>query len=162
MSYRIDVSTNFFFTEFVEGYEDLDVGLVNSFEVTGLDPMTDYYCRIRTFDGEESGPNSRLIHAKTDPVGLDESVEVVGSFICSPNPTQGIVNLHFTVYNLQSVSIRIYDMQGREVGTVVDRMMPAGEHVVQYDLSGLTEGVYVLELRAKGKGQRTVSKLVVQ
>jgi hypothetical protein len=44
---------------------------------------------------------------------------------------------------------------------VLDEMLPAGEHVVRYDVSGLPEGVYFVELRAKGGEQRAVSKLVV-
>ena len=38
--------------------------------------------------------------------------------------------------------MKLYDLHGREVATVVDRVMPAGEHVVSFDASGLPAGIY--------------------
>jgi hypothetical protein len=46
-SYVIQVSTNSAFTAFVPGYENLNVGNVTSFTVTGLVPKTKYYYRVR-------------------------------------------------------------------------------------------------------------------
>jgi hypothetical protein len=77
-----------------------------------------------------------------------------------PNPTRGFVDLQFTIYSLQSVSCSIYDMHSREVATVLDEKLSAGEHLVQWDASGLPEGVYFVELRAKGIGLRAVGKVV--
>ena len=78
-----------------------------------------------------------------------------------PNPTSGISHFAFYISQYQWVSLKIYDLLGREVATVLDEMMPAGEHVVRYDMTGLPAGVYFVELRAKGIGLRAVSKLVV-
>jgi hypothetical protein len=79
-----------------------------------------------------------------------------------PNPTRGISHFAINISQYQYVTLKIYDVHGREVATVLDEKLPAGEYVVQYDLSGLPEGMYVVELRAKGKEQWAVSKLVVQ
>lgn len=77
-----------------------------------------------------------------------------------PNPTQGIFNLHFTIDDLQTVSIRIYDLQGREVAMVVDRVMSAGEHTLSYDAGSLPAGMYFIRLQA---GKDTfVRKLIVR
>jgi hypothetical protein len=77
-----------------------------------------------------------------------------------PNPTRGIFNLQFTIYDLQSISVAIHDMHGREVMRVLDKMLPAGEHEVQADLSGLPEGVYFCKL-AVGSWQLAVKKVIV-
>jgi photosystem II stability/assembly factor-like uncharacterized protein len=78
----------------------------------------------------------------------------------SPNPTRGIFNLQFTIYNLQSVSCSIYDLHGQEVAVVLDGVC-SGDQVVRWDASGLPAGIYFVELRAKGEGHRMVGKLVV-
>jgi len=78
-----------------------------------------------------------------------------------PNPTGGISHFAFRISQYQWVSLKIYDLHGREVATVLDEMMPAGEHVVQYDMTGLPEGVYVVELWAKGIARMATCKLVV-
>ena len=49
--YRIDVSTNNTFTAIVPGYNDLSVGNVTSFTVTGLSSVTTYYYRVRAIGG---------------------------------------------------------------------------------------------------------------
>jgi hypothetical protein len=39
--------------------------------------------------------------------------------------------------------LKIYDLHGVEVATVIDEALPAGEHTVSFDLSSLPAGVYV-------------------
>jgi hypothetical protein len=46
--YFLDVSTNNEFTSFVSGYNGLNVGLSNSYNVTGLSNNTTYYYRVRS------------------------------------------------------------------------------------------------------------------
>jgi hypothetical protein len=60
-----------------------------------------------------------------------------------PNPTSGIIDFQFSTVDFQRVLLKIYDLHGREVATVVDRLMPAGEHVVSFDASDLPAGVYI-------------------
>jgi S-formylglutathione hydrolase FrmB len=69
----------------------------------------------------------------------------------SPNPTLGMFNVQFTMYNLQRVSLKIYDLDGREMAVLVDGKMPAGEQVVTYDASALPAGVYVVRMEAGGQ-----------
>lgn len=84
-----------------------------------------------------------------DTVALQVTIQSLGieelgftGLILYPNPTSGIFNLQFSIYNLQRVTVKIYDLYGREVATVVERQFPAGEHIVSFDASGLQAGVY--------------------
>jgi hypothetical protein len=58
------------------------------------------------------------------------------------------------------VILKIYDLHGREVATVVDQQFPAGEHTVSYDASGLPAGVYIYRQLAVGSWQLAVGKLI--
>jgi hypothetical protein len=46
------------------------------------------------------------------------------------------------------VTLKIFDLYGREVAAVLDREVPAGEHVFQYDASYLPDGIYLVRVTA--------------
>jgi phosphodiesterase/alkaline phosphatase D-like protein len=65
--YRLDVSTSATFVTYVPGYQDLDVGNTTSRNVTALTPNTNYYYRLRAYNGNGTSPNSNVIKVKTKP-----------------------------------------------------------------------------------------------
>lgn len=63
-NYQIDVSTNTGFTAILPAYTGLSMGNVASYVVTGLDPLTTYYFRIRAI-GAGCGLNSATVNLTT-------------------------------------------------------------------------------------------------
>jgi phosphodiesterase/alkaline phosphatase D-like protein len=63
--YRLDVSTNSSFSTYVSGYQNLNVGNVTSYNVTGLGANTFYYYRVRAYNGTSTSANSNVIRVKT-------------------------------------------------------------------------------------------------
>jgi hypothetical protein len=49
------------------------------------------------------------------------------------------------------VILRVYDILGREVATLVDEYKKSGSYQVMFDASGLSSGVYFYRLDASGK-----------
>jgi hypothetical protein len=78
-----------------------------------------------------------------------------------PNPTGGIVNLQFTLYNLQSINLKIYNAQGQEVAVVLNEKLTAGEHTVRWDAEGLPAGIYFYRLTTDDY-RLTTGKLVLK
>jgi hypothetical protein len=77
-----------------------------------------------------------------------------------PNPTTGVSSFRFQVSSIEHVILKIYDLHGREVVTVVDQQLPAGEHVVRFDAGSLPPGVYIYRKSADSRQQSAVGKLV--
>jgi hypothetical protein len=63
----LDVSTSSSFVTYVTGYQNLDVGNTTSRTVTGLINNTNYYYRLRAYNGNGISPNSNVIKVKTKP-----------------------------------------------------------------------------------------------
>jgi len=70
-----------------------------------------------------------------------------------PNPFNPTTLVPFSLAEATHVSIRVYDMLGREVETLVDRGMAAGVHEVTFEAHTLPTGVYLIRMEAAGTVQ---------
>lgn len=59
--YRIDVSTTSGFTSYLPGFNNLDVGNVTSYDLSGLTPGTSYYYRIRSYNALGASSLSTMV-----------------------------------------------------------------------------------------------------
>jgi len=66
----------------------------------------------------------------------------------SPNPFNPRTVLSYQLPVAGSVSLRVYDMAGRLVGTLVDGWRSAGTHELTFDASDLPSGMYFARLEA--------------
>jgi phosphodiesterase/alkaline phosphatase D-like protein len=71
--YRLDVSTNNTFSNYVSGYQNLDVGSVLLRVVTNLTAGKTYYYRVRAYNGSGTSSNSSIITVITLPPILNAS-----------------------------------------------------------------------------------------
>jgi hypothetical protein len=67
-----------------------------------------------------------------------------------PNPFNSSTHLEFRLPSTQRVSLRLYDVLGREVTVMVNEIRTAGQHEFMLDASGLPSGVYLCRLEAGG------------
>jgi hypothetical protein len=65
-----------------------------------------------------------------------------------PNPFNPVTNIKFSIPDRQFVTLKIFDVLGREVGTLVKENMDAGNYVVDFDASRLSSGVYFYQIEA--------------
>jgi Concanavalin A-like lectin/glucanases superfamily/Secretion system C-terminal sorting domain len=65
-----------------------------------------------------------------------------------PNPFNPVTNIKFSIPDRQFVTLKIFDVLGRHVGTLVKENMAAGNYVVDFDASRLSSGVYFYQLEA--------------
>ena len=65
-----------------------------------------------------------------------------------PNPFNPVTNLEFGISDLGIVTLKVYDILGKEVTTLVNEKLSAGKYKVEFDGSGLTSGVYFYRITA--------------
>jgi spore coat protein A len=65
-----------------------------------------------------------------------------------PNPFNPSTTINFSVPENSQVTLKIFDVLGSEVSTLINQVVPAGNHEVQFDATGLPSGVYFYNLTA--------------
>jgi hypothetical protein len=65
-----------------------------------------------------------------------------------PNPFNPATEIQFSIAKLSIVDLRIFDLLGREVATLVKGQRHAGTYSVKWDAGNLPSGVYFYRLRA--------------
>jgi hypothetical protein len=68
-----------------------------------------------------------------------------------PNPFNPTTTISFQIPNEEFVSLKVFDMLGNEVKTLINEVMNPGIHNLQFDASSLTSGIYFYTLKAKEK-----------
>jgi hypothetical protein len=64
-----------------------------------------------------------------------------------PNPFNPTTSIQYTISNMQFVSLKVYDILGNEVATLVNSEKPAGVYVVEWNAANLPSGVYFYQLK---------------
>jgi len=65
-----------------------------------------------------------------------------------PNPFNPTTNIGYQLPVRSDVSLKVFDILGRDVGTIVGGVQPAGAYTAQFDGSRLASGTYVYQMRA--------------
>ena len=69
----------------------------------------------------------------------------------TPNPASGATAIRFTLDKATHARVRLYDATGREVMTVLDESLAAGEYAREVTVADLPAGVYVYSLEVDGR-----------
>jgi hypothetical protein len=65
-----------------------------------------------------------------------------------PNPFNPSTTINFSVPSSEFVRLKVYDILGNEVATLVNEEKPTGSYEVNFDASSLSTGVYFYKLQA--------------
>jgi hypothetical protein len=86
------------------------------------------------------------------PIGIGViSTEVPGTFGLQqnyPNPFNPTTNIRFAVPHNELVTIKVYDVLGKEVATLLNENKQAGTYEVDFNASALSSGVYFYKMSA--------------
>jgi len=95
---------------------------------------------VYTLDGQQ------VIASATPNVGSNGGVPREYGIKNYPNPFNSRTTFTFSIPMADRVTLKVYDLLGREVATVVDRYMPAANYTMNWSADGLATGVYMYKL----------------
>lgn len=76
-----------------------------------------------------------------------------------PNPFNPSTNISYSIAGEGSVRLKVFDMMGKEITTLVNEFQRAGEYRISFNAGGLSSGVYFCRLEAGGSFE--IKKLVL-
>lgn len=93
----------------------------------------------------QTEPNSDNVGVSNEETGAISAFKLSQNY---PNPFNPATNISFQLPASSEVSLKVYDMLGREVATLVNGRISAGEHTVSFDASSLSSGMYIYRIQA--------------
>lgn len=109
-----------------------------------------------TFNGEQDiyysyiqGPPVGIVHPHAAP-------EMAGSFSLSqnyPNPFNPGTRIAFSLSKAAQVAIEVFNIRGEKIATLLNQPLTAGSYDLEFDGSGLANGVYLYRMKVGNTAQ---------
>ncbi|MDP8205194.1 MAG: arylsulfotransferase family protein [Candidatus Electryonea clarkiae] len=146
MSYNVYLDD---ISEPVDFFANTETGI---YEITGLTSEIDYHVRIKAVgDGgaEISDYSNDIIVRFESEIVEDESSSGSMDFVLDqnyPNPFNNNTIIQYYIPESVQVSLRVYNIKGQEITTLLNGKQSAGTNSVVFDASGLANGIYFYKL----------------
>jgi glucose/arabinose dehydrogenase len=151
-----DMAGKYFFADYGSG-KTWSLTL-NSVGLPTVQLLTDEAFAISTFGVDEmnelylcSYSTAGRIYKLVGPTGVGEGDETPRQFYLGqnyPNPFNPTTEIRYQTPEVGHVTLKVFDVLGREVATLVDEVLSAATHTRTFDATGLASGVYYYRLVA--------------
>jgi hypothetical protein len=90
------------------------------------------------------------ITGTSDPTSVEHEIELSDFYLSQnyPNPFNPSTVISYRLPVAGNVSLKVYDMLGNEVATLIDEYKPAGSFEVEFNAKDLPSGIYFYQLKA--------------
>jgi len=125
---------------FVPGYGTTTEKQVYSF-IDESAPSGKYQFRLKQIDYDGTFEYSNIVEVV---VGIPSEFSVEQNY---PNPFNPTTKINFVIPKSSFVNLKVYDVHGNKIATLISEQKTAGEYEIEFDGSELTSGVYFYQLK---------------
>ena len=122
-------------------------------------PQGIHYLQCRISDGTFSKAVEWVLNinssTKTEDSGLPEEFNLSQNY---PNPFNPATLIKFALPGSAKVTLKIYNILGQEVKTLLNDNLNAGYHEAKWDALNLSSGVYIYRIHSVGNDGRSFTK----
>ena len=126
-------------SDYTKGY--METGEVPSFKILRNGELIDLEGDIPAFENNQL----YMVSSLTEAIPLPETFSLDRAY---PNPFNPTTTLRFAIPVDSEVSLSVYNLQGREVTTLIDANMDAGYHSVVWNADSHASGMYFVKMVA--------------
>jgi photosystem II stability/assembly factor-like uncharacterized protein len=143
----------------ITGHSSYSSDMGNSW--TTIDSLTPYYglafkdINTGYSGGDLQSPTLGGIYKwNAGALGISEN-KIIQQFSVYPNPASSFVKFSMFLTEFKSISIKIYDLTGKEIKTIVNEKVNAGEHTYTWNIANeknghVITGIYIIKVDAEG------------
>lgn len=95
-------------------------------------------------------------------VSVEDETEQPNSFYLAqnyPNPFNPMTKIRFRIAELGFVSLKVYDVLGNQISSIINEEMSAGEYEVEFNAKNLSSGIYFYSLKS---GENIITKKMIK
>ena len=143
----------------ISGLNNVDPGSISDLMVANNPALSD--CDIESFCSYMAIPNAPVniynnapgcnnqqeVQDDCDSVTFISEIISEETFTISPNPLESTSLIQYSVQYKSPVTIKIFDLTGQEMVTLVDNMQQQGEQQVIFNTCDLPAGIYFCVLK---------------
>ncbi|MFH1194250.1 MAG: T9SS type A sorting domain-containing protein [bacterium] len=135
----------------------------SNIQVDGLENGKNYFWKVRSKD--DAGNTS--YYSGTGKFKVNYSITTIKEEVVPtsfsltqnyPNPFNPSTVISFQLPVVSEVQLKVYDILGKKVATLINESKPAGNYEVKFDASNLSSGIYFYQLNA---GSFTATKKLI-
>jgi len=130
------------------------IGILDTmFTVDPLQENKVYWWRVKAqnnFGYSQWSDSSGFQTINLASINSDEKMPLAYSLSQNyPNPFNNNTRIKFSIKETGYVSLKVYDISGREIETVIEGNLNRGYYDVEYSSNNLASGIYVYMLKSK-------------
>ena len=139
VSYELQISTDSLINQIFYDYKNLHD---TSFTIDSLNYSSKYYWRIKTV-------SSKAEYLSTvwsfTTISLPAEFELYQNY---PNPFNPLTKIKYDLPEAGHVVLKVYDILGREVATLLNEEKQAGRYTIEFNGSKFSSGIYLYRIQA--------------
>jgi len=90
-------------------------------------------------------------YSNNPPVGIEDNFPLIQYRLLQnyPNPFNPSTSISYSILHPTLVNLKVYDILGNEIITLVNQVQSAGQHTIEFDGTNLSSGIYLYRLVTK-------------
>jgi len=113
------------------------------------------------------GGNTKLLYTSTGGATFinNQGIEVPENYKLYqnyPNPFNSQTRIDFEILNRAFVNITVYDLQGKEVQTLVNNEKTTGIYSINFNAQNISSGIYFTRMSINGKSQKIIKMTLIK